>query len=296
MQPNDATRIFEIHRPRLIAICYRMLGERAAAEDAVQDAWLRWADVDVDSIRNAEAWLTRVATRIAIDALRSAQRRREKYVGPWLPEPLVATASRPVEDDFILAQECGLALLWAMERLDANERAAFILREAFDADYAELGRILNKSEPACRQMVSRARKRVKSAVPRFDVAESLVSDLIERFLSAASRGDFEAAVKLLAPDSVALSDGGPNARAARRPLLGQQEIAHVTLAVQRIMLQKPSLRIERCHANSAPAILIRENGRAESLFTLLPDSRGRIRWMYTMRAPEKLRGVATQSS
>ncbi|TLP68788.1 sigma-70 family RNA polymerase sigma factor [Parasedimentitalea maritima] len=288
MSNDDATREFERHRPRLISICYRMLGERAASEDAVQDTWLRWAGTDRDAVKNPEAWLTRVATRIAIDALRAAQRRRETYVGPWLPEPLVVTAERTVEADFIQAQDCGLALLWAMERLDATERAAFILREAFDVAYVDLARTLGKSEAACRQLVSRARKRVHNSGPRFDVSNVQISTLIGEFFTAASNGDFDAVTKLLAADAVAITDGGPSVRAARRPLLGSEEIGLVMLSVAAKTLGQPGGRIVPCFANNLPALMHCVGDRIEDIITLLPDTQGQVAWMYIMRAPEKL--------
>jgi len=288
MNSDEAAREFERHRPRLISICYRMLGERAASEDAVQETWLRWAQTDQDEVNTPEAWLTRVATRIAIDALRVAQRQREAYVGPWLPEPLVSSDKHSVEADYIQAQECGLALLWAMERLDAAERAAFILREAFDADYSELARILGKSEAACRQMVSRARKRVHGSGPRFDVSAVQITQLISEFYAAASTGDFETAAKLLATDAVALTDGGPTVRAARRPLYGPDEIVQVTLAVVAQAMAQPGRTLVLCNANGLPALMHGTEGRIENIITLLPDEDGQVVWMYTMRAPEKL--------
>jgi len=288
MNSDKAAIVFERHRPRLISICYRMLGERAASEDVVQDTWLRWAKTDQVAVNNPEAWLTRVATRIAIDALRVAQRQREAYVGPWLPEPLVSSGEHSVEADYIQAQECGLALLWAMERLDAVERAAFILREAFDADYDELARILGKSEAACRQKVSRARKRVHGSGPRFDVSAVQITQLIGEFYAAASTGEFEAAAKLLATDAVALTDGGPTVRAARRPLYGPDEIVQVTLAVAVKAIAQPGWRLAPCIANGLPALMLGTRDRIENIITLLPDEDGQIVWMYTMRAPEKL--------
>ena len=288
MQQNNATKVFEAERPRLMAICYRMLGERTASEDAVQDTWLRWAATDQGIIRNPQAWLTRVATRIAIDTLRAAQRRRESYVGPWLPEPLVSSADQPLEAAYIQAQECGVALLWAMERLDAHERAAFILREAFDAEYSELAEVLGKSDAACRQMVSRARRRVQNGVPRFEVSKAVVSDLLGRFYAAASVGDIEAAARLLAPDAQAISDGGANARAARRVLIGPDEVTQVVIAVTGKYLAIPGCSTEPCEVNGLPGLVNRVEGRMDSLITLVPDEQGRIARLFTFRAPEKL--------
>lgn len=288
MNSNEAAIVFESHRPRLISICYRMLGERAASEDVVQDTWLRWAKTDQVAVNNPEAWLTRVATRIAIDALRAAQRQRETYVGPWLPEPLIHSDGNTVETNYIQAQECGLALLWAMERLDASERAAFILREAFDAEYTELADILSKSEAACRQMVSRARKRVQSSGPRFDVSDAQITGLITGFFATAASGDFDAAVKMLANDAVALSDGGPTVRAVRRPLYGPEDIVGVTMAILGKYMGQPGWRVEPCIANGLPALMQKVGSRVETIVTVTPDTQGRIAWMYSMRAPEKL--------
>ena len=288
---DEDARIFEAQRQRLTAICYRMLGERAAAEDTVQDAWIKWAQADKQAISNPAAWLTKVATRLAVDALRSARVRRETYVGPWLPEPLLATDDHPVEDNFILAQECGLALLWAMERLDASERAALILREAFDADYSEIADVLQKSEAACRQMVSRARKRVQSSGPRFDVPHAQITDLMGRFFAAASAQDFDAVKALLSPGAVAISDGGANTSAARRPLIGPAEIAQVVLALLSKYGDQERWQLEPCQANGAPALISRINGRVDSIITVMPGAENTIAWLYTMRAPEKLRGM-----
>lgn len=211
----DAVSTFEAERQQLTSLCYRMLGDRADAEDAVQDTWLRWMGVDHATISSPASWLRRAATNIAIDALRSARKRRETYVGPWLPEPLLP-AQDGVEDNFALAQECELALLWAMERLGEEERAAFILREAFDAGYDEISQSLAKSQAACRQMVSRAHKRLQESGPRFDVAPDEVRNLIGRFFAAAMAEDFETALSLFADNAVAISDGGRKARAADR--------------------------------------------------------------------------------
>ncbi|MCA0870070.1 RNA polymerase sigma factor SigJ [Seohaeicola saemankumensis] len=281
------TTLFEAERPRLIALCYRMLGEVAAAEDVVQDTWLRWSGVDPATLDNPGAWLRRVAANLAIDALRKARTRRETYVGPWLPEPLITTARDPAADSFALAQECELALLWAMERLNEVERAAFILREAFDAGYDEIARTLGRSEPACRQMVSRAHKRLQQAGPRFDAPPDQVADLIARFSAAITAGDFRETLSLMAPDAVAITDGGARARAARRPLVGPAEILQVYAAALR------KTRAEHAEAtvltvNRQPALALHENGILRSLLTLTPDANGLIRWIYTMRNPDKL--------
>lgn len=290
----DLVATFEAQRPQLTSLCYRMLGDRAGAEDAVQETWLRWMDADHARVENASAWLRRVATNIAIDALRSARQRRETYVGPWLPEPLVRSEQGP-EDAFELAQECELALVWAMERLGEEERAAFILREAFDAGYDEVAASLGKSEAACRQMVSRAHKRLQESGPKFDAPAAEVQDLIARFFAAATAEDGAAAIKLFAPQAVAISDGGRKARAARRVLTGPEEIVHVMMAVWRKSAGDGDLSIEPCVANGAPGVIRRVNGEVDFVLTLAPDTENRIAWLYVMRNPDKLSSVADRA-
>lgn len=289
MSPDTA--IFEAERPGLTALCYRMLGERASAEDAVQDTWLRWQRTDRSAIENPRAWLRRTATRIAIDALRSARARRETYPGPWLPEPLVESDSLGIEDSFALAQECELALLWAMERLSETERAAFILREAFDAGYDEIAAVTGKSEAACRQLVSRAHKRLQESGPRFDAAPSEVADLLQRFMAAAAAQDHAAVLDLLAPNATAYTDGGRKARAALRPLRGPADIIQVLMAVMmKAAREEGQWSLESALANGAPAMVRRLDGHVDLVLTLVPDTSGRIAWLYAMRNPDKLPG------
>jgi RNA polymerase sigma-70 factor (ECF subfamily) len=283
------TAIFEAERPALTALCYRMLGERASAEDAVQDTWLRWERADHGAIENPRAWLRRTATRIAIDALRSARARRETYPGPWLPEPLVESDTLSLEDSFALAQECELALLWAMERLSETERAAFILREAFDAGYDEIAAATGKSEAACRQLVSRAHKRLQESGPRFDAPPAEVADLLQRFMQAAAAQDHDAALALFSPGAVAYTDGGKKVRAALRPLTGPAEITQVLMAVMAKAMKDPvQWSVEPGLANGAPAIVRRLDGRVDLILTLAPATDGRIAWLYAMRNPDKL--------
>lgn len=285
MSPAVAT--FEAERKQLTALCYRMLGDRAGAEDAVQDTWLRWMKADHANVSNPAAWLRRAATNIAIDALRSARQRRETYVGPWLPEPLLQSELGP-EHDFELAQECELALLWAMERLGEEERAAFILREAFDAGYDDISATLLKSIPACRQLVSRAHKKLQESGPRFDAAPDEVQDLISRFFAAASADDFESAKRLFAPNAVAISDGGRKARAARRVLVGPDDIIQVFAAVWRRSVSETNWTIEPCVSNGKPGLIRRVDGVIDFLMTLAPSAAGDVAWLYVMRNPDKL--------
>ena len=285
---------FERERPRLLAIAYRMLGERMAAEDVVQDAWLRWNGAGQDGIANVQAWLTATTTRLAIDALRKARVRREAYPGPWLPEPwrdaLPADPSVRVER----VQQADLALLWVMETLKPDERAAFILHDAFDSPYGEIAAILEKSEMACRQLVSRARRKTGAPPARARPVPEAVMGLMSRMMTAYARGDLAAIAALLADDVVAVSDGGGKARAALRVLTGAKETAHVMHA---LATRKPPARLpDLVWVNGAPALAILDGSPDDVLLTLVPSETvpDRIGWLYVLRNPDKLR-VACQA-
>lgn len=280
--------LFEAERSGLIALCYRMLGERAGAEDAVQETWLKWAAADVAQIQSPKAWLRRVATNVALDALRAAHRKREFYVGPWLPEPLLAEAVEERIPQFELAQECELALLWAMERLNPRERAAFILREAFDATYGEIAKTLDTTEAACRQLVSRSQKKLQETGPRFDASPEDVSALTERFFMAVVSEDFDAALALLSPQSIAISDGGAKKRAARRPLIGGADILTLLFSLNQKAKSEGGWQSKVQRVNGRPALLRYYEGVLDSVTTLAPDAAGRVAWIYMMRNPDKL--------
>ncbi|WP_299425065.1 RNA polymerase sigma factor SigJ [uncultured Shimia sp.] len=282
------TTIFEQERPALLSISYRMLGEISAAEDVVQEAWLRFAASDSERIDNHGAWLRRVATNIALDTLKSARARRESYVGPWLPEPIISEPTSSTESRFQLAQECELALLWAMERLAPTERAAFVLREAFDADYSEIAATLGKSEAACRQMVSRSHKRLQTSGPRFDVPPEEAAKAVETFFFAAKQ-DHAQAIKMVSKDAVAITDGGGKASAAFRVLYGPQDIITVTQSVMKKSNDLRDVSYALVIANSQPALARFTGGVLDTLTLVLPDSNGDAQWIYVMRNPEKLK-------
>ncbi len=285
------TEIFEAERVALVSLCYRMLGERSGAEDAVQETWLKWAAADKSRIRNPSAWLRRVATNIAISTLRTAQRNREIYVGPWLPEPLLHCETCDADSSFELAQECELALLWAMERLNERERAAFILREAFDASYAEIAATLGTTEGACRQLVSRSQKKIQETGPRFDATPEEVAALSERFFMAVMAEDFETALDLLTPDSVAVTDGGAKRRAARRPLVGGAEIMQVFGALIEKSKKEQGWTTRPAVVNAHSAFLVFQSGALDCVMAVAPDPGGRVAWIYLMRNPDKLAAV-----
>ncbi|MEZ5911254.1 MAG: sigma-70 family RNA polymerase sigma factor [Paracoccaceae bacterium] len=284
---NKLADAFEAERPALVSLCYRMIGERAQAEDAVQETWLKWAQAAHDEIVNPAAWLRRVATNIAIDTLRTAYRRRELYVGPWLPEPLISTDGQEPAARFELAQECELALLWAMERLTEKERAAFILREAFDASYGEIANTLSMTEAACRQLVSRSQRKLQESGPRFDASPEDVRALSERFFAAVMAEDFDVALKMMTPDTVCISDGGARKRAARRPLVGGAEILLMFRAQLDRARGEDGWTIRPGMANSRPALLRYRYSVLESVMTMAPDNRGSIAWFYILVNPDK---------
>jgi RNA polymerase sigma-70 factor, ECF subfamily len=219
-------------RPRLLGIAYGLLGELTEAEDVVQDAWLRWDGADGDAIRNPEAFLVTVTTRVALDRLRSARARREVYVGPWLPEPLVTDPETP-ETKAIEAEQLNLALLGALERLNPLERAVLVLRDVFDLEYAEIADILERTPAAVRQIAKRARDHAGDTTRRRPVAEEERERLANAFLLASVSGDLEQIRELLAADAIMYTDGGGVVTAARKPIYGADKIARFMVGVQR---------------------------------------------------------------
>jgi RNA polymerase sigma-70 factor, ECF subfamily len=278
-----ATRAFETHRRYLQAVAYRLLGRVGEAEDVVQDAWLRWRGVDRATVDDPRAYLTQVATRLAIDRLRTEQRRRETYVGPWLPEPIALEpdAAERVE----LADSVEMALLVVLETLSPLERAVFVLREAFGEPYEEIARIVDRSEAAVRQLARRARQHVDERRPRFDADRGTRREVTARFLDAAAGGDVEALMELLAPDVTLVSDGGGVVRAALRPLEGADAVARWLAGVATRPLAEPSLEV--MELNGEPAGVVRSKGRAQAAI-VLGVQKGRIRAIYLVANPEKL--------
>ena len=279
--------IFEAERPRLFRIAYRMLGEASAAEDIVQDAWLRWAGAPRADLKNPAAWLTRVVSRLAIDALRKAKSRREDYIGPWLPEPIVEDQS-DAEDD--RAERISLGFLHVLERLSPDERAAFILHDAFDCGYDEIAAALDKTEPACRKLVSRARERVRSGRPRFETDRDRQARIMTAFFSAMAAGDATGMKALLTGDAIVWSDGGGKVRAALRPLVGPDDAIHVLLSVARKYAPAYS-RAEPVAVNGGFGFAMWNDAGLESVVTADVEG-GRIARLYIMRNPEKLKAVA----
>jgi RNA polymerase sigma-70 factor, ECF subfamily len=223
---------FAACRPRLLGIAYGLLGELTEAEDVVQDAWLRWDGADADAVRNPEAFLVTVTTRLALDRLRSARARREVYVGPWLPEPLITDPATP-ESQAIEAERLSLALLGALERLNPVERAVLVLRDVFDLEYAEIADVLEKTPANVRQIAKRAREHAGDPTRRRPVSEEERERLATAFLTASVSGDVEGIRALLATDAIMYTDGGGVVTAARKPIYGADKIARFMVGVQR---------------------------------------------------------------
>ena len=278
-------------RPRLFAIAYRMLGSRADAEDVLQDAWLRWHGADRQALQSSEAWLVTVVTRLAIDRLRAAKAEREAYVGWWLPEPLVEVDEATPESAVEMAGELSLALLWVLERLAPEERAAFLLRQVFDTDYPEIAALLGKSEAACRQMVHRASQRVQQERPRFGVPQDVHRKVLEKFVQAARSGERQAIRSLLAEDVQLVSDGGGKVPAFLRILHGADRVTNLYWALFRRRGRHLVYRLARI--NGEPGLLRYVEGKLESAQAFVVDD-GRISAIYSVRNPDKLSGIPEQ--
>jgi RNA polymerase sigma-70 factor (ECF subfamily) len=285
---STETDIFAALRPRLFAIAYRMLGIRADAEDVVQDAWLRWHGAARETLQSAEAWLVTVTTRLAIDRLRTRKSEREAYIGWWLPEPLVELDERTPETAAELTSEVSVAFMWVLERLAPEERAAFLLRQVFDHDYADIAGMLDKSEAACRQLVHRAQQRVQQARPRFDVPRDTHRELLARFVQAAGSAD-RTAMKALLSDQVQLvADGGGKVNSYLNILHGAGRVAGAFWTLEHQFPGQVAYR--PAFINGAAGLLRYVGGRLESAQSFIVDD-GRIVAVFIIRNPDKLTSV-----
>jgi RNA polymerase sigma-70 factor (ECF subfamily) len=262
-----------------------MLGSRSDAEDVVQDAYLRWHRTSIAEIRSVEAWLVTVVTRLSIDRLRQAKTERESYLGPWLPEPLVNNEAPAADAESELASSLSVAFLVVLERLAPEERAAFLLREVFESGYGEIASILGKSEAACRQLVSRAGKRVHEDRPRVQVSEAARTTLLDRFVQAICLQDKAALMDVLAADASWISDGGGKARAARKPVLGREAVARFVLAV--IGRHMAELRFDHVNVNGETGLALYFGEHLISIMSVRTDG-AHILEVFATLNPEKL--------
>ncbi|SDH32599.1 MULTISPECIES: RNA polymerase sigma-70 factor [unclassified Duganella] len=282
------TSIFTALRPRLFATAYRMLGTRADAEDVVQDAWLRWHDSARAEVQSPEAWLVTITTRLAIDRLRARMAERASYVGWWLPEPIVELDEQTPESSAELASEVSMAFLWVLERLSPEERAAFLMRQVFEHDYADIATMLGKSEAACRQMVHRAQERVQQQKPRFDVPKEQHRALLGRFMAAAQLGDRAAMKTMLADDVQLVADGGGKVNSYLRVLHGAGRVAGSFWSLENMYPQQVMYRQARI--NGEPGLLRYVDGKLESAQSFRIEN-DRIAAVFIVRNPDKLTGV-----
>jgi RNA polymerase sigma-70 factor (ECF subfamily) len=287
---SDAARLdaFEPHRKRLWGLAYRMLGSSTDAEDMVQEAWLRWCRAPVDEIRTSEAWLVRAMTRLCIDRLRQRRAERVNYVGPWLPEPLVDESALPPDQSSELASDLSVAFLALLERLAPDERAAFLLHEVFDSGYGDIAQILGKSESTCRQIVSRARKRVRDGKPRVQVSSEARQRLLGGLVSAIQQQDMGALIKLLSKDAAWTSDGGGKTKAARKVVRGAEHVARFATGVYHRYLADLEFRLVT--VNDEAGIEVLYTGRPIAVLTIRTDGR-RILDVYAILNPDKLQGL-----
>jgi RNA polymerase sigma-70 factor (ECF subfamily) len=281
-QDTDAA-IFAEHRRVLHGVAYRVLGSFTDAEDVVQDCWLRWAGRPPGEIHDPRAYLVRTTTRLAIDRLRREQARREAYVGPWLPEPVVTDP-----DTAELAESVSLALLVVLETLSPLERAVFVLREAFDFSYPEVAEATGRSEAAVRQLAHRAKDHVAARQPRFDIDQAARQQATERFLAACQNADVAALMEMLAPDVTLISDGGGKARAPRRPISGADKVARFLCGIAEYPLPDPGSFVVRI--GDGPGIVITSAGTPVT--TLMLNLRdGQVQEIALIANPDKLHGV-----
>ncbi|MEU0568731.1 RNA polymerase sigma-70 factor [Nonomuraea sp. NPDC005983] len=278
-RPNPATEAFLVHRNLLFTVAYEMLGSAADAEDVLQETWLRWVGVDLDTVRDQRAYLVRITTRQALARLRTLGRRKESYVGPWLPEPLLTTPD--VAEDVELADSVSMAMLLVLETLAPTERAVFVLREVFDLDYDEIAEAVDKSPAAVRQIAHRARAHVAARRPRGTVSPAETRAALQAFQRAIETGDLQRLLDILAPDVVLLTDGGGIKQAALVPIVGADRVADLLGNITDPTSLRPA------QVNGYPALILQLNGEVDTVVAVRIED-GLIAGLYAVRNPEKL--------
>ena len=289
---DQRTATFQQLRPRLYGIAYRMLGSQADAEDMLQEAYLRWYGTDTNRVRSPEAWLTTTTTRLCIDRLRAARVERETYFGPWLPEPLVGEPFASSDQTSELASDLSVAFLVVLERLTPEERAAFLLHDVFDCDYPEVAGVLGKNQAGCRQLVHRARERVRRDRPRFQVSEAARRRLLEMFAAAVQSSDRDTLLALFAEDATWTADGGGKTRAASKVVHGAARIAKLLAGIGRLLARQYPGRVafHLVPINGDTGLLACVDGQPRWALSLETDG-VRILAGYNVLNPEKLRRI-----
>ncbi|MFB7586332.1 RNA polymerase sigma-70 factor [Streptomyces sp. NPDC056169] len=290
---DRATEMFVAHRNLLFTVAYEMLGSAADAEDVLQETWLRWVEVDLEQVRDERAYLVRVTTRQALNRLRSASRRRESYVGPWLPEPMLTTPD--VAEDVELAESVSMAMMLVLETLSPTERAVFVLREAFGFGYEEIAAAVDKTPAAVRQIAHRARRHVDARRPRRTVSASETRTALESFRRAFETGDVQGLLDVLAPEVVYMGDGGGVKHAALRPVLGADKVSRLMAGFTgRAGGAGIALTLGPTVANGSPALLVHLNGEVDGVMAVHVED-ARITGIYFVRNPEKLSRATSET-
>ena len=287
----NSTDVFDRNRPLLFSIAYRMTGSVMEAEDAVQEAYLRWQQASEDEIRSPSAYLSTVVTRLCIDRLRSARVRREQYVGPWLPEPVLGEQAQEIGGKVELEDTLSMAFLVMLESLTPVERAVFLLREVFDYEYAEIASLVEQSEANCRQISRRARQSVVARRPRFESSPQQEERLMEGFLQASLDGDMEALLALLSEDVTLYSDGGGKTRAALRPIYGADKVARFFTGI--LSNIPPDFAVRRTRVNGRPGLVGYFGDGSPQSVVSIEVAEGSIRTIRLVVNPEKLENVPT---
>ena len=289
---DDHAERFMLLRPLLFTIAYEILGSATESDDVLQDSYLRWAQIDLSTVHDTKSYLARLVTRQALNALRAGARRREDYVGPWLPEPLLLE-EQDASADVVLAESVSMAMLVLLETLGPDERAVFVLREVFGFDYGEIAEAVDKPAATVRQIAHRAREHVHARRRRFaPVDPEQNARITAEFMAAAASGDVQTVMSMLASDVAWTADSGGKASAARRPVIGADKVARAVVGLVGRGMQLPDVRVETVICNAAPALLIYQADRLEGVFTVeIVD--GKISNFYAMRNPDKLAAVAT---
>jgi len=279
---DASTDTFVSHRNLLVTIAYEMLGSAADAEDVLQETWLKWAGVDLGTVENQRAYLVRIVTRQALSRLRTLGRRKESYVGSWLPEPLLTTPD--VAEDVELADSVSMAMMLVLETLTPTERAVFVLREVFDLDYDEIALAVDKNAAAVRQIAHRARSHVAARRPRGRVSAAATREALTAFQRAVETGDLQGLLDLLAPDVVFLGDGGGVKQAVPRPVFGSDKVARMLLGG---LARATGWAMEPAQVNGHPALIFKFDGELDTVIALRIDD-GLVTGLYAVRNPAKL--------
>lgn len=289
MSADEHAERFTLLRPLLFTIVYEILGSVTESDDVLQNSYLRWAGVDLATVRDTKSYLAQLVTRQALNALRASARRREDYIGSWLPEPLLLE-NNDASADVLLAESVSMAMLVLLETLTPDERAVFVLREVFAFDYHDIATAVGKSVATVRQVAHRAREHVQARRKRFEpVDAATTAQIADQFMTAAATGDLEGLLSLLAPDVTWTADSGGKTAAARRPVVGAQKVAAILMNVVRLD-RLADLRIEMVNCNNTPAMVL-SGERLEGVF-LIEIADGKITNFYAIRNPDKLLAVA----